>query len=90
MLTLIDQRGLLFVGDSQMSALGIRAHIQQLEHYYLSPLALTGNTAEALARWIAADHEGQHELQPFYRENDQGERRRLPEGYGAARQDGLE
>jgi len=45
---------LLFVGDSKMSALAIRAHIHQLNQHYLCPLALTGNTAEEMIHWIEA------------------------------------
>ena len=36
-LKIIDGIGLLFVGDSKMSALGIRAHIQHAGHHYLCP-----------------------------------------------------
>ena len=34
----LNRRGLLFVGDSKMSALGTRAEIMRRGHYYLSPL----------------------------------------------------
>ena len=89
-LEIVDKLGLLFVGDSKMSALGIRAHIHHLEHYYLSPLALTGNTAEAMVKWIESANEGRHELQPIYLENDRGERKLLAEGYAVERQVGAE
>lgn len=45
---IIDGIGLLFVGDSKMSALAIRAHIHHLNQHYLCPLAQTGDTAEEM------------------------------------------
>jgi transposase len=44
--------GLLFVGDCTMRALDTRAHIVGHQHVYLSPLPLTGATAEAMDAWI--------------------------------------
>jgi transposase len=44
--------GLLFVGDGQMSALDTRAYLAQHQEWYLSPLPLTGATAEAMDAWI--------------------------------------
>ena len=49
----LSPRGLLFVGDCKMSALETRAHIAEHEHLYLSPLPLTGATAQAMDGWIA-------------------------------------
>src|SRR5256712_10693484 len=45
--------GLLFVGDCKMSALETRASIAGHHDFYLSPLPLTGATAEAIAAWIS-------------------------------------
>lgn len=80
-LRIIDGVGLLFVGDSKMSALGIRTHIQRLHHYYLCPLALTGHTASQMAQWIEAATDGEQALQTVYVENGQGERKLLAQGY---------
>src|SRR5262249_14143513 len=44
--------GLLFVGDCKMSALDTRAYLARHRDYYLSPLPLTGATAEAMEAWI--------------------------------------
>jgi transposase len=84
-LQILDGVGLLFVGDSKMSALAIRAHIHRLNQHYLCPLALTGKTAEEMRRWIEAAHQGDYPLQPVYLENDQGERKPLAEGYAFER-----
>ena len=45
--------GLLFVGDCKMSALETRAAIAGHHDVYLSPLPLTGATAEAMEAWIS-------------------------------------
>jgi transposase len=53
-LTCLGGRGLLLVGDSKMSALATRAHVQARGHYYLTPLALVGETAQQMPGWIEA------------------------------------
>jgi transposase len=68
-----------------MSALATRAHIAHLQHQYLCPLALTGETAQDLLVWIAAANAGEHTLEAVYTEDDQGERRLLAEGYAFER-----
>jgi len=80
-LQIIDGVGLLFVGDSKMSALAIRAHIHALGQHYLCPLAQTGTTAEELVIWIQAANAGEYDLQAIYVENEQGEHKLLAEGY---------
>jgi transposase len=47
-------RGLLIVGDSKMSALATRAHVQAQGQYYLTPLAMVGETAQQMPAWIEA------------------------------------
>ena len=44
--------GLLFVGDCKMRALDTRAYLARHQDCYLSPLPLTGATAEAMETWI--------------------------------------
>src|SRR2546430_7705060 len=51
-LACLGRTGLLFVGDCKMSALATRAHLEAREQYYLTPLALVGETAELLPQWI--------------------------------------
>lgn len=80
-LKIIAGVGLLFVGDSKMSALETRAHIHQREQHYLCPLALTGKAAEEMETWIAQANDGAQPLQPVYVENERGERKLLAEGY---------
>jgi len=80
-LQIIDGVGLLFVGDSKMSAQSIRAHIHHLGQHYLCPLAQTGKTGEEMSEWVQAANDGQHVLRAIYVENDAGERKLLAEGY---------
>ncbi|MBL7164500.1 MAG: IS1634 family transposase [Anaerolineales bacterium] len=80
-LQIIEGTGMLFVGDSKMSALGIRAYVHHLKQHYLCPLTLTGNTAEDMEKWIQAGNEGTKDLQSVYVEDDKGERKLLAEGY---------
>ncbi len=46
--------GLLFVGDGKMSALDTRAYLARHQDWDVSPLPLTGATAEAMDAWITA------------------------------------
>jgi transposase len=80
-LQIIDGIGLLFVGDSKMSALAIRAHIQRLKHYYLCPLAQTGDTAKEMETWVEAANNGEKELIPVFVEHENGKRKMFAEGY---------
>ncbi len=54
MLPIIDETGLLFVGDSKMSALATRAYIHKLNQNYLCPLAQIGDTAQEMETWVEA------------------------------------
>jgi transposase len=80
-LQIIDGTGLLFVGDSKMSALAIRAHIHHLNQHYLCPLAQTGDTAKEMETWVAAANNGTRQLQSIYIKNEKGKRVLLAEGY---------
>lgn len=84
-LKIIDGVGLLFVGDSKMSALATRAHIHRLGQHYLCPLAQKGETAKEMVGWIASAHAGTHILQPIDVENEKGEHRLFAEGYAVER-----
>jgi transposase len=79
----VQTTGLLFVGDCKMSALETRAAIVGHHDLYLSPLPLTGATAEAMEAWIS---EGvargkRGELVQVFRINDRGHEVLTAEGY---------
>ena len=84
-LQIVDGTGLLFVGDSKMSALATWAHIHRLEQHYLCPMAQTGETAKEMEAWIEAANHGDQPLQPVYIKNEKGKRVLLAEGYAFER-----
>lgn len=61
-LQILLQAGLLFVGDSKLSAVATRAYLQAHGQHYLTPLALTGDTGHDLHGWVAAALNGQQPL----------------------------
>jgi transposase len=83
----LPKTGLLFVGDCKMSALDIRASLARHQDWYLSPLSLTGGTAEAMEAWItegvAKGHAGA--LERIVRTNDRGHTVLVAEGYECER-----
>ncbi len=54
--------GLLFVGDSKMSAWATRVHLRARQQHYLAPLALVGETPRALRGWVQAALSGEQPL----------------------------
>lgn len=79
----LRKSGLLFVGDCKMSALEIRTYLTGHHDFYLSPLPLTGSTAEAMDTWIAegvANGEA-GELARIVRTNDRGHEVLAAEGF---------
>ena len=56
---IVGKHGLLYVGDSKMSALETRADIVSYGDYYLMPLPLTGKTREEVEDWISAVVDGE-------------------------------
>jgi len=79
--------GLLFVGDCKMSALDTRAYLARHQDWYLSPLPLTGATAEAMDAWITAGVTKREagELAQIWRTNDRGHEVLAAEGYECER-----
>jgi transposase len=75
--------GLLFVGDCKMSALETRAYLARHQDCYLSPLPLTGATAEAMDAWITAGVTQREagKLARIWRTNDRGHEGLVAEGY---------
>jgi transposase len=79
--------GLLFVGACQRSALATRAYLARHQDWYLSPLPLTGTTAEAMDAWITEGvRQGERgALARIVRTNDRGHTMRAAEGYEVER-----
>jgi len=81
-LTCLGRTGMLFVGDSKMSALATRAHLQAHEQYYLTPLALVGETAQQMPQWIQAGVAQEDALTQVLAED---EKQVLAQGYELSR-----
>jgi transposase len=83
----LQRPGLLFVGDCKMSAFDTRAYLAKHQDCYLSPLPLTGATAEAMDAWITTGlRKGETgELTRIWRTNDRGHEVLAAEGYEVAR-----
>ena len=79
----LNRSALLFVGDGKMSALETRAYLARHQDWYLSPLPLTGATAEAMDAWITAGvTQGEAgALVRIVRTNDRGHEVLAAEGY---------
>jgi transposase len=79
----LQRPGLLFVGDCKMSAFNTRAYLAKHQDWYLSPLPLTGTTAEAIDAWITTGvTQGERgELVRIERTNDRGHTVLVAEGY---------
>jgi transposase len=75
--------GLLFVGDCKMSALDTRAYLVRHQDLYLSPLPMTGTTAEAMDAWVTTGvTQGEMgALERIMRTNDRGHKVLVAEGY---------
>ena len=79
----LPKTGLLFVGDCKMSALETRAYLAEHQDMYLSPLPLTGATAEAMEAWITegVTKGNAGALERIVRTNDRGHKVLAAEGY---------
>jgi transposase len=53
-LSCLKGTGKLVVGDCKMSAISIRAYLQGMGHFYLTPLSQVGEVAQQMASWIEA------------------------------------
>jgi transposase len=79
----LNKPGLLFVGDCKMSALDTRAYLARHQDWYLSPLPLTGATAEAMDPWstVGVTKSEAGELTRIWRTPDRGHEGLAAEGY---------
>jgi transposase len=82
---MLKQQGLLHVGDSKMSALEIRAHIEQSGDYYLCPLPMTGKTPEDMKRWRAEAQTQPEAVALIERTDAEGDCSVIGEGYELSR-----
>lgn len=79
----LRKAGVLCCGDCKMSSLETRTYIRTLDNHYLSPLPLTGKTAQEMETWIEDGlvRKTHGELEQVFRENDKGEKILIAQGY---------
>lgn len=84
--TVLDQRGLLYIGDSKMEALETRAHLVAGGDYYLMPLSLKGMQAELLAELVQVALSDDQDLIDVYRQGiDDQAPQLMAQGYETSR-----
>jgi hypothetical protein len=66
---ILGHPGVLYVGDSKMAALAIRAQIARERDYYLMAAPMKGETAKSLPAWIDGALSGEHPLATLRKEN---------------------
>lgn len=73
----------LVVGDCKMSAFGIRTYLVRHRPYYLSPLPLTGATAQQMPTWISQGlaKARTDELESLVKTTDKGQEVEVAQGY---------
>jgi transposase len=81
----LERTGMLFVGDCKMSAWATRVHIRALQQHYLTPLALTGNTAQDMETWIERGLNNKRKLVKIYALDAQEKDDPIAEGYELTR-----
>lgn len=81
----LERNGMLFVGDCKMSAWATRVHIRAVQQHYLTPLALTGNTAQDMETWIEKGLDDRRELVKVYALDAQEKDEPIAEGYELTR-----
>jgi len=69
----LQEPGLLYMGDSKMSALATRADIVAADDYYLVPLAEVGEVPQLLAASVEAIVAGEQAATLVYAHDDQGQ-----------------
>jgi transposase len=84
-ITTLATTGLLFVGDSKMSAWATRVHLRTRQQHYLAPLALVGETPRELRGWIQAARSGEQPLTEIHAPAAEEGEEALAIGYEVAR-----
>jgi len=77
----LGRRGLLYIGDCKMGALATRAFLQAGGDFYLCPLSEIQMPADRWEEILAPVWSGEQALTPIYREQENGERVCIAEGF---------
>lgn len=79
--SILNQEGVLYVGDCKMAASTIRAGIEKAKDYYLMPLPATIISANVLDNYLKLVWEQTQAIEPIYRCNNNGEPILIAEGF---------
>lgn len=82
----LNQSGLLYIGDSKMSALAIRAEIAAGGDFYLVPLAKVGEVPHQLDQYIEAIVSGQQQATLIFDSTSETNQRLIAAGYQTTRE----
>lgn len=89
MASIIQKKGILYIGDCKLSSIENRIHIKAKEKsYYLCPLPNTGKTSEQMVQWINEGNvkDDENELIKYIIKNDKGEEELKAKGYEIERE----
>ena len=79
--TILDQKGVLYVGDCKMAAGSLRAGIKEAKDYYLMPLPATIASRGVLESYLKHVWKQTQTLEPIYRCNRKGFSSKIAEGF---------
>ena len=77
----LEQRGLLYVGDSKLMALSTRAHLEEGGDFYLGPFSQTHMPPDVLDAYLQPVWSGEQGLEVVERVNAEGKKERIAEGF---------
>jgi transposase len=82
----LNQRSLLYIGDSKMESLATRAHLVAGNDHYMVPLSSKGEQAQLLQSLLAPVLDGQQALTDVYRQQPESQEKELiGQGYETSR-----
>lgn len=79
--TILNQEGILYVGDCKMAARETRAGIEHAHDYYLMPLPATIITPEVLDSYLNTVGSNNQMIEPIYRFHDNGQAEEIAQGF---------
>jgi len=79
--SILNQQGVLYVGDCKMGASSIRVSIEKADDYYLMPLPATIASNEVLDAYLTPVDSPSPTIEPIYYMNDNGEMWDIAQGF---------
>lgn len=79
--SILNQPGVLYVGDCKMGASSIRASIEKAHDYYLMPLPATIASVDVLDAYLTPVSLPHPTIEPIYRMNDNGAVQEIAQGF---------